>query len=350
MATLKDIAHQAGVSISTVSRVLNNDNSRRISEETRQKVWHIAKSLNYDTSSTKRRGPIPKSRGEHVSDMKAVGCILSLPDNKYNHPYFSPILQGIETKLHEEGIQLAFIHTQAELESEAMRQALLQHRQLNGLICIEGLNRPLYDWFKQRVPLMIGIDVADPDIPVISYDRVNAARTAVQHLVDLGHRDIGFIGGEGLLGQLEREKRFRGYKLAMEEAGLELHPAWIINAKWEADQSYELMLHLLRTNDNYPTAMFCASDMMAIAAMRAVTELGLSIPQDVAFIGIDDIDFAKYSSPQLSSIHIPKFEMGYAAAKTLIDSMTNPFPFPFRMLLPFTLMGRQSTILGAPLR
>ena len=343
MATMKDIAEQVGVSISTVSRVLNHDNSRRISEETKHKIWQAAKQLNYRTNLAPRRSATTGQRAQTQSSAKTIGCILSLPDNKYNHPYYSPILQGIEAKLLEEGITLSFIHTQAELKSEAVRHALLQDRPPSGIICVEGMDKATYRWLKERVPFMVGIDVADPDIPVISYDRMNAARTAVQHLLNHGHRHIGFIGGAGLFGQMEREKRYRGYKLACEEAGVEVRLEWTIDAAWDADRSYKEM-QLLLQRKHRPTAMFCASDMMAIAAMRAVIEQGLHIPDDMAFIGIDDIEFSRYSSPPLSSIHIPKFEMGYAAAKTLLDSMHNPYPFPFRMLLPFRLMNRESTM------
>ncbi|EJW19288.1 LacI family transcriptional regulator [Paenibacillus alvei] len=343
MVRLKDIAEKVGVSISTVSRVINHDDSRRISEETKQKIWQAAKSLNYHATSTANSKARTRTRNHSTPvSTHAIGCILSLPDNKYNHPYFSPIIQGIEAKLLEAGASLAFLHTQAELKSPVLFESLLQSYQLSGIICVEGMKPALYKWLKERVPNIVGIDVADPTVPVISYDRMNAARVAVGHLIQNGHRKIGFIGGKGLLGQLEREKRYRGYRIALEEAGCELNPNWVVDAEWDADRSYDGMKQLVKLEDR-PTAMFCASDMMAIAAMRAVAEEGMSIPSDIAFIGVDDIEFAKYSSPPLSSIHIPKYEMGYAAAKALLDGLTAPYPTPFRMLLPFELVVREST-------
>ncbi|WCR25163.1 LacI family transcriptional regulator [Paenibacillus thiaminolyticus] len=341
MATLKDIAERVGVSISTVSRVVNGDDSRRISDETKQKIWQAAKQLNYRAKPAQKSAAGAKRSPKHSAPL-TIGCILSLPDNKYNHPYFSPIIQGIEAKLMEEGITLAFLHTQAELKSGAVREALMHDRALSGVICIEGMEPDMYRWLKERVPVIIGIDVADPDIPIISYDRLDAARIAVRHLLELGHTDIGFIGGAGLLGRMEREKRYRGYKMALNEANCPFRSDWVIDAQWDADRSYQGMKRLLERQER-PTAMFCASDMMAIAAMRAATELGLSIPRDIAFIGIDDIEFSKYSSPPLSSVHIPKYEMGYTAAKTLLDSLHQPYPYPFRMLLPFHLQIRESS-------
>lgn len=343
MARLKDIAEMVGVSISTVSRVINQDDSRRISEETKQKIWHAAKQLNYPILQTaKSRARTRLRHSSPPATTHAIGCILSLPDNKYNHPYFSPIIQGIEAKLLESGASLAFLHTQAELKNAALFESLLRSCRLSGVICVEGMNPAQYKWLKEKVPNIVGIDVADPTVPVVSYDRMNAARVAVGHLIQSGRRKIGFIGGKGLLGQLEREKRYRGYRIALEEAGCELNTNWVIDAEWDADRSYDGMKQLVQLEDR-PTAMFCASDMMAIAAMRAVAEEGMSIPGDIAFIGVDDIEFAKYSSPPLSSIHIPKYEMGYTAAKVLLDGLTAPYPTPFRMLLPFELIVREST-------
>ncbi|MGZ9583893.1 LacI family DNA-binding transcriptional regulator [Paenibacillus marinisediminis] len=343
MAKLKDIAAHVGVSISTVSRVLSYDESRRISKETKQKILEAAKEFNYHSPHEgKAKRHMKQSSIAKPSTAYSIGCILSMPDNKYNHPYFSPILQGIEAKLQEEGVLLSFLHTQAELKNAAVRESIEKARPLSGIIVIEGLEPSTYKWLKRNGTRIVGIDVGDPDIPVISYDRMNAARAAVRHLAANGHERIGFIGGTGLFGHLEREKRYRGYRHALEEMNLVYHPEWTINAEWDADTSYNEMRRLLET-DQLPTAMFCASDMMAIAAMRAVTERGLRIPEDVAFIGIDNIDVAKYSSPPLSSVHIPKYEMGYAAAKTLLDSLKDPYPFPYRMLLPFEIMVRASS-------
>lgn len=342
MTTLREIAERVGVSISTVSRVINLDDSRRISDETKQKIWKVAKELDYRSTRKSKSLKQGAKRGrEATSKSPVIGCILALQDNKYNHPYFSPIIQGIEAKLLESGITLSFLHTQAELKNEVVFDALLDTRSLSGLICIEGLSNSLYKRLKDRVPLIVGIDVRDPDIPVISYDRMSAAHTAVKHLIEHGHTKIGFVGGSGLSGKLDREKRYAGYRRALEEFEIPYQEQWVINSHWDADESYEKMKALLAA-DELPTAMFCASDMMAIAAMRAVTEAGLSIPADISFIGIDDIEFAKYTSPPLSTIHIPKYEMGYAAAKTLLDSLEDPYPFSFRMQLPFQFISRHS--------
>jgi LacI family transcriptional regulator len=180
-------------------------------------------------------------------------------------------------------------------------------------------------------------------VPVIAYDRVHAAKSAVQHLLEQGHRKIGFIGGAGLTGEMEREKRYRGYRYALQEAGLKVNAEWIINAGWDVDQSYSRMRELLERPER-PTAIFAASDSLAISAMRAVTERGLRIPEDIAFVGLDNIDLSRYTSPPLSTIHVPKHEIGLAAAKTLIDFLQGTYTLPFKMLMPYELIIRQSSV------
>ncbi|GIP35375.1 LacI family DNA-binding transcriptional regulator [Paenibacillus sp. J2TS4] len=342
MPTLKEIAQHAGFSISTVSRVLNNDTSRHISIETKTKIWKVAKDLGYVASQTTKASTRKTATGGRT-DFRQVGCIVSVPQNKYNHPYFSPILEGIEKKLSELNCSLAYVITMNEIEGEKAMRRLLQDTKLDGLIIVEGINQELYETIKKLVPAIVGIDIADPTVPVISYDRVQAAKAAVRHLMGQGHRRIGFIGGAGMTGDLEREKRYRGYREALQEAGMEVDARWVINAGWDVNVSYSRMVELLDTEAELPTAIFAASDMMAISAMRAVTERGMRIPQDMAFVGLDNIEVSQYTSPPLSTIHIPKSEIGMMAAKVLVDQLDGNNPLPFRLLMPFQLLVRSSS-------
>lgn len=343
MPTLKEIAQMVGVSISTVSRVINNDTSKHISAETKAKVWEVVKQLNYKTSETQRR--LVKQKMEAaLHSGKQIGCILSVPNNKYNHPFFSPMLGGIKDKLKELGASLSFIRTQDEVMEDWQQNQLFEDAVPDGLIVIENVNPSLFKALKERVPCCVGIDLSDPTVPVIAYDREIAAQAAVQHLIDQGYREIGYIGGVDLIDSKDKDMRFRGYKSAILEADLPLNSNWIINAEWNVDLSYDKMSELLTNYRNdLPTAMFCASDMMAIAAMRAVSEQGLRIPDDIAFVGLDNIEISKYTSPPLSTIHIPKYEMGLVAAKSVIDLIDECYPLPFKMLLPFEVIVRESS-------
>lgn len=343
IATLKDIANHVGVSISTVSRVINNDTSRHISQATRAKIVEAAKELGYALNDSGRPAP-KKSPPPQTTGYRQIGCIVSVTQNKYNHPYFSPILQGIEKKLSELNGVLTYVLTMDEIKGAGAMNKLAQDAQLDGMIIIEGIDPNVYEFIKQAVPAVVGIDISDSTVPVILYDRVAAAKSAVQHLIERGHRRIGFIGGAGLTGDLEREKRYRGYRYAMEEAGLDVDPRLVVNTGWDVNNSYTLVYELLSLPDHErPTAMFAASDMMAISAMRAAAEHGLQVPQDVAFVGLDNIEVSQYTSPPLSTVHIPKEEIGMMAAKVLIDQIEGKNPLPFKLFVPYQLMLRQSS-------
>lgn len=331
------------MSISTVSRVINNDTSRHISHETKTKVWRAAKDLGYSAADP---GSVPAAKAWKPSAaLRQVGCIVSVPQNKYNDPYFSPIIAGIERKLGELGCKLAYVIAKEEIKGESGLRSLVQETKLDGIVIIEGIPPDIYEYIKKVVPAVVGIDVSDPTVPVITYDRVEAAKSAVSHLIEQGHTRIGFIGGTGRTGDMEKEKRFRGYRSAMQEAGLTMDPKWIINANWDVDLSYSLVRELLEDagGDERPTAIFAASDMMAISAMRAAAERELRIPEDIAFVGLDNIEVSQYTSPPLTTVHIPKHEIGMMAAKVLVDQLEGKNPLPFRLFMPYQLLIRKSS-------
>lgn len=193
----------------------------------------------------------------------------------------------------------------------------------------------------------MGLDFyySEETITIIDYDRKEAAKMAVEHLIKQGHEKIGFIGGgAGPRNEnLAVEKRFQGYLTALEEAGIEFKENWIIDTGWLLENSYEGMKKLLKEQCEIPTAMFCASDLMAIAAMRAVFENNMKVPDDIAFIGFDNIEMAKYSTPPLTSIGIPKYEIGELSAKTIVDKVEGKLNIPVKILLPFELIVRESS-------
>jgi len=343
MATLREIAEKVGVSISTVSRVLNNDESKIVNAVTKEKILYTAQEMGYRASGWSRRtngdGPAKQQSA------KRVGCIISLPQENYSYPYFSMVLKGIEKGLAERGYGLAFIHTRDELRDPSVQQQIIQESQVDGAIVIEGIDSQIYESLKKHVPTIVGVDVNDPTVPTVSYDRIAAAQAAVKHLIAQGHRKIGFIGGLGLSGDIFREKRFRGYRYALLEAGMEPDERWILNAEWQIENSFELMSRLVReSREELPSAFFVASDVMAIAAMRAVTEAGLRVPDDIAFFGVDNIDISQYTSPPLSTIHVPKYEIGQTAAYLLSDYLEGKMKYPIKALLPYELMIRRSSV------
>ncbi|NQX71377.1 LacI family DNA-binding transcriptional regulator [Paenibacillus alba] len=335
MPTLKDIAERVGVSISTVSRILANDSNRAVNSETKQKIWDTARELGY---------VIKPASHEANPVTKGIGCVVSTMQDRHYHPYFSVIFDGIEKELSRNGYKIAFTHTQEDLKRPEILHQITNENQVEGIIVIEGIESKLYTYLKKHVKHVVGIDVSDPTIPTITYDRVEAARIAVQHLIDQGHRDILFIGGTGLSGQFHREKRYRGYQAALEQSGIAIDPQHVLNAEWEPDKAYRLVLKYIEDHHGkLPTAVFAASDIMAMAAMRAISEKGFRTPQDFAIVGFDDNEPSRYTVPPLSTIHIPTFEIGIVAARTVLQCIQFPYPLPIKILLPFEPIFRQSS-------
>lgn len=337
MAKLKDIADQVGVSISTVSRVLKNDTQRSVSDETRRKIWEMAEKLGY---RTQRASKTPKN---DPRSGYPIGCVVTIPQNKYNNPYFSIILEGIERALAAVGKRLEFVLSIEKPSDIEQLQALVKEHRIEGMLVVERIDAEAYQWIKANVRQVVGVDIADKEVPVVSYDRAAAAKEAVMHLIGQGHRRIAYIGGAELNGNFREEKRYLGYESAMREAGLPIDEAWVIDVKWDVSLSYELTKQAFQSGGQIPTAVFAASDMMAIAAMRAATERELKIPDDIAFFGVDNIEISEFTSPPLSTIHVPKLEMGMYAVKLLLDYLDHQYTIPVKMTIPYRCVFRHST-------
>lgn len=341
MPTLKDIALRVGVSISTVSRAISNDANRPVNEETKRKIREVAEEIGYEWDS-----PQARTAKDETNTSRRIGCIVpqTLTDN---HPYFAPILSGFRRRLDTMGLSPVFIRASEEIGTVDRMRSLISDTGVEGVLAIGWYDKALFELLRKERVVILGVSLNNEsmDVPIVDCDRVSAARAAVRHLILQGHTGIGFIGGPAFSNDLEGEERYIGYKFAMLEAGLVLNENWILNAKWNVDRSFSLMTDMLNSvpEDEWPTAMFCASDMMAIPAMRAALERKCRIPEDIAFVGMDNIEVAQYTSPPLSSVQVPKFEIGEIAAKTLIDYVDAAYTLPAKILLPYELIARESS-------
>lgn len=343
MIRLKDIAEYVGVSISTVSRVIQNDPTRNVKPETKRKIWEAVKELGYVPNQHARNLVANHHQKNKTRTMK-IGWVAH--PNLVDYPYYSNVFAGISDYIMNAGYTLINVYSE-ELQNETQILKFVHESGIEGLILDDHIDDSTLEYIMQYMPV-VGIDIhyKDKNIPVIDFDRKAAGKMAVDHLIQQGHKKIGFLGGG--IGEkyedLEEEKRFKGYKKSMSEAGLIIHPEWVYNTKWLMEISYESMSRLLKDcAHNLPTAMFCASDMMAIAAMRAVIENKLRIPEDIAFVGLDNIEMSKYSSPPLTTIDIPKYEIGELAAKTIIDQVEEKSKLSVKILVPFQLIMRESS-------
>lgn len=337
MSTIRDVAKLANVSTATVSRVINNDTTYKITDATKNRVLEAIKALNYS---------IPQKAGKHTeapaqpSSQHKVGVVLSVTKKKYNDPYFMSIFTGIEKRLQEKGCVISFIKTGAELSDKANLISAFQEP-VSGMILMETLDGELFDYVRSYTPYIVGIDTLRQDIDNVGYDHYQAAVIATQHLIAQGHTKIGFIGGIDDPHNYMASRRYQGYYIAMTAAGLHVEEKWVLNCDWDEDICAEQVDAICKSGD-YPTAFFASSDLMAIVAINILFKNKLSIPEDVAVIGISDIDIAKYTNPPLTTVHIPTEEIGIVAADMLLSRMGGYDLPPQKILLPITMKIRNS--------
>ncbi|MWV42470.1 LacI family DNA-binding transcriptional regulator [Paenibacillus sp. HJL G12] len=340
MAKLKDIAERVGVSISTVSRAISNDMNRPVNEETKQRIRAAARELGYRLQEETYASSPASGAPKHIAIVVPQQLIE-------NHPYFTEVLAGFHDRMDELGHPPAIVRTSDEVSDADRIKNLIRETGIKGIVVISWYDPELIELLEKEKIAVLGVSLNDDrlTVPVVDCDRIFSARAAVRHLLERGHRRISFIGGPAYSRKMDNDERFVGYKFAMLEADLPLPDEWIIDTGWNVNLSYSRLTELLSTRpkEEWPTAILCASDMLAIPAMRAVVEQKARIPQDIAFVGMDDISFAQYTNPPLSSVHVPKYEIGKVAAQFMIDYLNGDYPALPKILLPYELIIRESS-------
>ena len=335
VASIRDVARLANVSPATVSRILNNNQVYKTTDETRQNVLRAVAELNYKPLVKKRIAAKPETADSRFS----VGCLLASTKGKYSDPFYLSILGGIEGELEKLGGMITLIHTEQELDNQAVLDRLLSAG-LDGLIMMRPLAEPLFRLLLSRIPHIVGIDTGHMSIDNVEYDHLRVSRMAVEYLYQKGHRQIGFIGGGGPM-PMKRSRRFRSYLETMQDLGLKVNPQWVLDCDWDDKKCMELVENAA-LGGNLPTAFYAASDLMAMAALRALYQMDVRVPQQVAVIGMSNIEMSQYANPPLTTIDVPTVEMGIAAARTMAARVRGDTTLPKRILLPSVLVERDS--------
>ena len=328
--TIRDVAGRAGVSVATVSRVIND--SARVNPETRARVLAAIDDLDFQRSSTARNLSIGRSQG--------IGVIAPF----FTTPSVVERLRGVVGGLARRGYDLLLFDVEApEQRADALRDFARRDR-LDGLIVI---SLPLSDEDVDRLqradlPVVL-VDVAHPRLPHVVIDDVHGGRLATEHLLAKGHRRIGFLGDlpENPFGFTSSERRRRGYELALRDAGIE--PGCETSSQlgpYGLDEARPLAEALLRRDDP-PTAIFAASDMQAVGVLRCARELGLRVPEDIAVIGFDDIDVADLL--ELTTVRQPLWDSGARGAEALLLAIEDGRREPVRQLEPLAVVERATT-------
>lgn len=335
MSTIREVARLAGVSTATVSRVLNNDTTYKMRDETRQRVWQAVAEAGY-----KAKQPPTRTRETPAPENRRIGCVLSVTKDKYRDPYFTSIFSGIEEGFAEKGYSLAFLKTYFELQDKHTLAHVFEHPPA-GLIMMETLDASLYRYMRARVGACVGVDTLHDDIDNVGYDQFETAANTVRFLISRGHKEIAFIGGSGTSGDIHENKRYLGYFATMKAAGLTVRDEWVYDCQWDEIMCIEQVKEMM-ADPNCPTAIYAASDLMAVAALSALYSMKINVPGQVAVMGLSNIELSQFSSPPLSTYEVPTREIGLLAVDLLDRRLNGSTILPQRIFLPTKRILRAS--------
>ncbi|MRS21982.1 ribose operon transcriptional repressor RbsR [Enterobacteriaceae bacterium RIT697] len=326
---MKDVARLAGVSTSTVSHVINNN--RFVSEQVREKVDQAIRELNY--------APSALARSLKIKQTRTIGMLLTASSN----PFYSEVVRGVENSCYERGYSLILCNTEGDEERMNRSLETLMQKRVDGLLMMctethlpsaEILNR------YPSVP-MVMMDWApfEGRGDIIQDNALLGGELATQHLIDRGYTRIACIAGPQ--DKTPARLRLEGFHKAMASSGLSVPSGYVVDGDFEFQGGFNAMNQLL-TLDTLPEAIFTSNDAMAVGVYHALFQAGLRVPQDIAVMGYDNIELARYLTPPLSTIHQPKDELGELAIDTLIHRMSDPDASQQTLVLTPELVERGS--------
>ncbi len=302
--TIKEVAKAAGVSTATVSRVLNK--ACPVDEETRRRVEAATKTLNY----------FPSALGRNLSTLRTEALGMLLPD-LYGE-FFSEVIRGADetAQLHRYHMFVSNAHN--DRENIVTMLQMLRGR-VDGVVIMS----PHIDATTLRAQLpkdipvvLLNCQIKNDVCDSINIDNINGARQIVQHLLQHGHREIAIIRGTN--NNLDAEERLAGYYQALRDAGLEPSEALILHGDFSDVSGYEAAKRILALSPR-PTAIFASNDSMAVGVLSALRDMRVSVPQEIALAGFDDIPMARYLSPALTTVRVSIRELGAMAIRKLLE-------------------------------
>lgn len=322
--TLADIAKEADVSTSTVSRVLNYDNTLKVHQKTKENIFKIAKKLDYEFDNKVK---------------KIIGFYSGVSsETEADDVFYFDLRIKIEKLLNNRGIEFRLIH-----RNDSPKK--LQN--LNGIMALGVFSKSELDWLEEFNKQILFID-SNPNTDKyisIQFDLEDSTNKILNYFLENGHQKIGFIGGSDQIDvskniYSEFDRREIAYRMFMSQNSL-LNEDYIYVGRFTPDDGYK-NFNKLFSQKNPPTALFVANDSLAVGCYRAAYEMGLKIPEDVSIIGFNDIESAKYLVPSLSTVHLDIEEMAELSIQLLTKMITDEIALPMKIIIPNDLIIRDS--------
>ncbi|MFW5809433.1 MAG: LacI family DNA-binding transcriptional regulator [Halanaerobium sp.] len=304
------IADEAGVSKSTVSRVINN--KAGVKDSTREKVNRVIKDLNYKPNSS--------AKGLASKKTNTIGLVIS----DITDPFFAMFVKGAERKAMEANYNIMLANSHWMVEEELKCVQMFEEGRVDGILMISGGSEEKLDNYLNNLAsnnldiVVIDRKIKNKKIPKLNSDNLDAGYRATKYLLELGHRKIAHIKGEDIASSDASKDRVKGYKKALAEAGIEeeiIYPGYFAR-----EEAYHSTKKLLQDHPEI-TAIFYASDMMAVGGLKALKDMGLKVPEDISIISIDGLEMAALMDPPITTLAQPAFKMGYLGMEKLIKKL-----------------------------
>ncbi|HEX2980471.1 MAG TPA: LacI family DNA-binding transcriptional regulator [Anaerolineaceae bacterium] len=336
MASINDVAKRAGVSITTVSRVLNNS-AHPVNSETRERVQEAIKELNF----------MPNQLARALANEKThlIGVIVG----DGSDPYFANIVRGISDTAQENGYLTIICNTERIPQVELSFLGLLRDYNADAIVFAGGgiidpryqddLREIVADLQAREVPI-IALSSQYLDVPQVKIDDISAAKEMTDYLVGLGHRRIGFITGP--MNLITSLLRLEGYKQGLAQAGIEYDPELVYEGEFSYESGKQASI-VLMGRDNPPTAIFGSDDQDALGCLFQLRTSGYHIPEQVSVAGFDDIEFTQYVYPALTTVHVPMQHIGEIGVRQVLKALGQTDPLEPIHTIPHRLVIRAST-------
>lgn len=333
--TIKDVAKKAGVSIATVSLAIHDN--KRISTVTRNKVLRAIKELNYHPSRS-AKGLVTKTTGN-------IGFILTDDHFLKTEPFYTMIFLGTEFASRGNDYYVLLTTIKKDFAEEDELPRFILERSVDGIIIAGKISDTfIHKLSKYDIPLVF-VDYFPPfeDHYVVMVDNIHGGYLATKHLIDLGHKEIAFIGAD--ITHPSIMHRLTGYKQALESNGIEVKQNYIITDEDYPDRQngYNAAKRLLETNKNI-TAIFSCNDAVAIGVMQYCSDNGINIPVDLSLVGFDDVEADLLLNPPLTTVRVPKIELGTEAMNVIVNALSDKSGYRAKkIVVPIELIIRNST-------
>ncbi len=333
--TQEDVARHAGVSRGVVSYVVNNG-PRQVAPETRERVLKAIEELGYRPNKHAQR--LMRKQGDSIAD-KQLGLVLTDP-SIWRRPYYGSILAGIHKTAHAQNCHIRFIRFFEELRNPVLFNELVHEEEISGLLLMSldqvitgEQDKQLIRQIQTRIKNIVCIEWEWEDLPSVNFNRAEATYKATRHLIELGHQTIFYVGQE--------DNRVLGFRQACLENKITAS-IYFVTPRANMSASYD-MAEILLAQPQRPSAITAGCDEVAIGLLKAFTDKGVRVPQDIALASIDNIPVASYLTPALTTVEVPQTDLGRMAVEMLINRTKQPDMPAASLLLPVKLIIRDSS-------